>query len=125
MQPEKSVAGGAVPAIATAAAAAYLAACAFPVPLAGAVVLASVAGCALVLARRPSPALRRALVGIAVWQTLGLAGAFALRARPLGGLAWVLLFLYFAPLPVIPWIYHLTFPREPRTAPPGGNGAAS
>jgi len=124
MQPEKSVAGGAVPAIATAAAAAYLVACAAPPALAGAVVLGSVAACALVLARRPSPALRRALAAIAVWQALGLAGAFLLRARPIGGLGWVLLFLYFAPLPVIPWIYHRTFPRDPQGGPGDIDGAA-
>jgi hypothetical protein len=70
---------------------------------------ASLATCALVLARRPSPALRHVLVALAAWLLVGLAGALVLRSRPLPGLVWVLAVLYLAPLPVIPFLYWKTF----------------
>ena len=77
----------------------------FPVVLAA----AGVAVCALALVRRRSRPLLRAIAGIAVWLTIGLAGAWLLRERPLAGMAWVLAVLYLLPLPVIPWLYWRTF----------------
>jgi hypothetical protein len=77
----------------------------FPVVIGG----ASLSTCALVLARRPSPALRWVLVALAAWLFLGLGGAWVLRGRPLPGLVWLLAVLYLAPLPVIPLLYWKTF----------------
>lgn len=72
-------------------------------------VLAAIAACGAVLARRPSAGLRRGLAATALWLALGLAGAFFLHAHPIRGLVWVLLVLYFLPLPLIPWLYAKTF----------------
>ncbi len=80
--------------------------------LAAVTVAAFVAGCAAVLAYRPSPRLRLALAAIGAWLTIGLAGTFALRGHALQGLGWVLAVLYAVPLPLIPWLYAATF--EPR-----------
>jgi hypothetical protein len=82
----------------------------FPVVVAG----ASIAACALALTRRPSRPLVLALAGIALWLALGLAGAWLLRGRPIGGSGWVLGVLYLLPLPVIPWLYWTTLEERKR-----------
>jgi len=89
------------PVVAVALALAYPAAVAVgPAALAVVTVAASVAACALVLARRPTAGLRIALGAV----------AYLLRAHPVRGLAWVLAVLYALPLPLIPWLYARTFP---------------
>ncbi len=112
MHAEKVAGRRIVPIVALLLALAYLASAAWPALMPAVVVAAAIGGCALVLLRRPSRALRLALGGIALWMAAGLAGAFLLHARPLPGLAWVLLFVYFLPLPLIPWLYARTFPTE-------------
>ena len=95
----------------------YLASIAAPALLPVVVVAAALAGCALVLVRRPTAALRLVLSSLVVWLAVGLGGAFLLRSRPLVGLAWVVLFLYAAPLPVIAWLYARTFPGDAGPTP--------
>jgi hypothetical protein len=98
-----------IPAVAAGLALLLLAAPLWPPLFPAAIAAASLATCALVLARRPSPALRHVLVALAVWLLFGLGGAWVLRGRPLPGLMWVLAVLYLAPLPVIPLLYWKTF----------------
>lgn len=106
-----------VPMIAAALAVAYPAAVALgPWALAAVAAAAAVAGCALVLARRPSTALRLVLTAIAVWLGVGLGGALLLRGRPVSGLAWVLLVVYLLPLPAVPYLYARTFARPDCTS---------
>jgi hypothetical protein len=69
----------------------------------------SLACCALVLARRNSRPLRRALGAVAAWQVVSLAAALVFADRPVGGLSFVVVVLYLVPLPVIPWLYVATF----------------
>jgi len=109
MLPEKPARPRFAPVFAAGLALALLAAPVVPALFPAVVAVASVAACALAFARRPSRALLLALVGLAVWLTIGFAGAWLLRERPLGGLAWVLTVLYLVPLPVIPWLYWKTF----------------
>jgi hypothetical protein len=92
---------------------ALLAAPFWPVLFPVVVAATGVAACALALVRRRSRPLLRAIVGIAVWLAIGLAGAWLLRERPLPGMAWVLAVLYVLPLPVIPWLYWRTFQERP------------
>lgn len=92
---------------------AYIAAAVwFPTALAGVTVAAVAAACALVLQGRTSRGLRRLLAALTAWLAIGFAGAIWLAGRPEGGLFWVLLFLFLAPLPLIPWGYSATFPRD-------------
>ena len=98
-----------VPAIATGLALALLAAPLLPALFPVVVAAASVAACALALARRPSRPLLLVILGLGLWLVTGIAGAWLLRERPLSGLAWVLAVLYLLPLPVIPWLYWWTF----------------
>jgi hypothetical protein len=98
-----------VPVLAAGLSLALLAAPFWPVLFPVVVGSAGVAACALALVRRRSRPLLRAIAGIAVWLTIGLAGAWLLRERPLAGMAWVLAVLYLLPLPVIPWLYWKTF----------------
>jgi len=98
-----------IPAVAAGVALLVLGASLWPPLVPVAIAAASLATCALVLARRPSPALRWVLVALAVWLLVGLAGAWVLRSRPLPGLLWVLVVLYLAPLAVIPLLYWKTF----------------
>jgi hypothetical protein len=100
----------AAPIVAAALALAYPAAVAVGAwVLAGVTVTAAVAGCAAVLTRRPSRALRMVLAAIVAWLVLGIGGAFLLHGHPVRGFAWVLVVLYAVPLPVIPWLYAATF----------------
>lgn len=102
-----------MPATAAALAAAYLLAVLAAPALLPAVCAAVVVGaCALVLAHRPSPALRVALVAIAALLAAGLAGAWLLQGRPTGGFLWVVTAVFLAPLPVVPWLYARTFRGE-------------
>jgi hypothetical protein len=98
-----------VPVLAAGLALMLLAAPFWPVLFPVVVGSAGVAASSLALARRRSRPLLRAIAGIAVWLTVGLAGAWIVRGRPLFGLAWVLAVLYLLPLPVIPWLYWWTF----------------
>ncbi|MFH1176291.1 MAG: hypothetical protein V1750_02705 [Acidobacteriota bacterium] len=101
-------------AVAVALAVAYLAAATLAPALLPAVTIASVvATCALVLVRRDSRRLRVALAAIAIWLTVGFAGAWALPSGGAAGLLWVLLFLFLLPLPLISWLYWLSFPPSP------------
>jgi hypothetical protein len=101
------------PIVAAALALAYpVAVAAGPWALAGVTVAAAVCGCALALARRPSARLRAAFAAIAAWLTVGLGGAFLLRAYAMSGFAWVLLVVYLLPLPLIPLLYARTFDQE-------------
>lgn len=109
MRPEKPARPSLAPVFAAGIALALLAAPLVPALFPAVVTVASLAACALAFARRPSRPLLLALVGLAVWLAIALAGAWLLRERPLGGLAWVLAVLYLAPLPVIPWLYWKTF----------------
>lgn len=77
------------------------------------VAAASLAPCAVALARRPSRGLQYALALVAVWLVGGLVGALALRGEPLGGLGFVLIVLFALPLPIVPWLYARTF-KGPR-----------
>ncbi|OFV80612.1 MAG: hypothetical protein A2Y78_03135 [Acidobacteria bacterium RBG_13_68_16] len=113
MRPEKPARAPLAPVLAAGLALALLAAPFVPALFPAVVTVASVAACALAFARRPSRPLLLALVGLAAWLAIALAGAWLLRERPLGGLAWVLVVLYMVPLPVIPWLYWMTF-RERR-----------
>ncbi|MBZ5588963.1 MAG: hypothetical protein LAO05_10415 [Acidobacteriia bacterium] len=98
------------PLIAATLALAYLAAVAVGAwALAGVAVAAAVAGCAAVLTRRPSAGLRLGLGAIMVWLALGIGGAFVLHPHAIRGFVWVLLVLYFVPLPLVPWLYAATF----------------
>ena len=102
------------PLIAAGLAVAYPAAVAIgPEALAGVVVLSAIAACSIVIARRPSGGLRLGLAATALWLALGLAGAFVLEAHVIRGFVWVLLVLYFLPLPLIPWLYARTFEGPP------------
>ena len=74
---------------------------------------ASLALCAVALARRPSRGLRLALAVVAGWLGGGLVGALALRGETRGGLVFVLLVLFALPLPLVPWLYARTF-KGPR-----------
>ncbi len=109
-----------MPAVAAALAVCALAAPAwpalFPLLLAG----SAAATCALVLLRRPSRSLGLALAVVAVWLSVGTAGAWALRNRPLAGFAWVVGVLFLLPLPMIPWLYSRTFPEAAKRAPAAG-----
>ncbi len=77
----------------------------FPLVLAG----GSAAACALALVRRPARGLGVAMAAVALWLVVGLAGAWLLRARALGGFVWVVTVLFLLPLPLIPWVYARTF----------------
>lgn len=113
MQPGKPAPVSPVPVLAAVLALALLAAPLW-LPLSPAVVIAwTVAACAIVVLRRPSRSLRLVVAGVALWLLAGHAGAWLLRGRPLGGFAWVLLVLYVLPLPLIPWLYWLTFEENP------------
>ena len=81
-------------------------------------ILAALAACGTVLARRPSQALRLGLVTVGVWLAVSFAGAFALSRRPIAGLTWALLVVYVLPLPLVPFIYARTFPHENGTVNP-------
>ena len=98
-----------LPAFGAGLALAVLAAPFWPPLFAAAVASSAIAGCALVLTRRSSRRLRLAIASLALWVAVGFAGAWLLRGRSLAGLAWVLAVLYLLPLPVIPWLYWLTF----------------
>ena len=117
MRPGKLSLASLAPIAAVVLAVAYLAAALWPPLLAVVVVAATVAACTLVLGRRPSRLLGITLTAVATWLVLGLAGAFVLSGRVLGGFAWVLLVLYGLPLPLIPWLYLRTF------ASPADDGA--
>jgi len=122
----RGVPGAALPATAAALALGVLAApfvpALFPLVLAG----ASAAACALVLVRRPARRLALALAAVALWLVVGLAGAWALRARALAGFAWVVTVLFLLPLPLLPWVYYRTFVKEdvPPTPQAHGEGGA-
>jgi hypothetical protein len=73
--------------------------------------------CALALARRRSPALKVAVAGAPAWLAAGLAGAWVLADRSVGGLAWILLALFLLPLPLFPWLYARTFADGDTAAP--------
>ena len=109
MRPEKPARSRFAPLLAAGLALALLAAPFVPALFPAVVTVASVAACGLAFARRPSRPLLLALVGVAAWLAIALAGAWLLREHPLGGLAWVLAVLYLVPLPVIPWLYWKTF----------------
>jgi uncharacterized membrane protein len=113
MDAEKPARPSLVPTLAAGLSVAMLAAPLLPALFPVVVAAASVAACALALARRPSRPLLLAIVGLAAWLAIGLAGAWLLRERTLTGLTWVLAVLYLVPLPVIPWLYWKTF-RECR-----------
>lgn len=109
MQPGKSTPASPVPVLSAVLALALLAAPLW-LPLSPAVAIAgTVAACAIAVLRRPSRSLRLVVAGMALWLLAGHAGAWLLRGRPLGGFAWVLVVLYVLPLPLIPWLYWLTF----------------
>jgi hypothetical protein len=61
------------------------------------------------LTRRRSRGLSFAIAVVAVSLAIGLAGAWLLRDRPAAGVAWTLLVLGVLPLPLVPWLYWLTF----------------
>jgi hypothetical protein len=64
--------------------------------------------------RRCSLRLGLAIAVVAALLALGLAGAWLLRASPKGGLGWTLLVVFAIPLPLVPWLYWLTFDRGVR-----------
>ncbi len=103
--------------LAAAVALALLAAPAWPTLFPAVVIAASLGTCAFVLLRRPSRGVRLVLALVAVWLVVGHAGAWLLRARSLAGFAWVIVVLFLLPLPLIPWLYWLTFlDAEPTSA---------
>lgn len=74
--------------------------------------VALLAGSALV--RRRSRRLVFAVAAVAVLMTIGIAGAWLLRTRPTAGLSWTLLVLFALPLPLVPFLYWLTFDGRSR-----------
>jgi hypothetical protein len=111
-----------VPALAAALALALLVAPLVPALFPAVLAAWSIGACGLALVRRPSRRLAIAVAGLALWLSAGLAGAWFLRSRPLGGLLWVLVFLYLLPLPIVPWLYHLTFGTGRDAPADGGAG---
>jgi hypothetical protein len=113
--PDASPSGAHGPAVVGAMLAiAYLAAATLaPALLPAVTIAAALAACALALSRRDSRRLRVALAAIGIWLTAGFAGAWLLRAEAVAGLVWVLMVLFFLPLPLISWLYWLTFPPDP------------
>jgi hypothetical protein len=99
-----------------------LAATCAPTALAPLAVAAFVVVCGLALARRSTRRAVIALVVVAAWLGAALAGALLLRLDRTAGLLWIVLGLFLAPLPLIPWLYSMTFqassePRVPRPEP--------
>jgi hypothetical protein len=109
-----------VPAVATALAVGTLAGPFLPVLFPLVLACGAAAACALALLRRPSRALALAFAGVALWLVAGVAGAWALRDRPLAGLAWVVVVLFLLPLPLLPWLYSRTFAEPADRAPVAG-----
>jgi hypothetical protein len=76
-------------------------------PAVAVAVVALLGGAAV--ARRRSRGLAAAVAAVAASLALGLAGAWLLRDRATVGLAWTLLVIFAIPLPLVPWLYWLTF----------------
>ena len=66
------------------------------------------------VARRRSRGLVLALAAVLALLTIGIAGAWLLRDRPVAGLGWTLLVLFALPLPLVPFLYWLTFEGQSR-----------
>jgi hypothetical protein len=66
------------------------------------------------VAQRRSRRLAVAIAVVSALLTLGLAGAWLLRDRPVGGLGWTLLVVFALPLPLVPWLYAWSFGRTTR-----------
>lgn len=57
---------------------------------------------------------RRAMLwGIGLWLAVGVGGAWWWRAEPANGLVWVVGVLFLVPLPLIPWLFAVTFEDSP------------
>lgn len=103
-----------MPVVATLLAGSYfLAVLALPMLLPLVAGSAALAACALALTRRAAPQLSRVMLVLAAWLTAGFGGAWLLRSRPILGLGWIVLALFLAPLPLIPWLYARTFSPPP------------
>jgi hypothetical protein len=99
-----------VPIVAAALAVAYLlAALLVPAALGPFTIAAVLAGCAVVVTRRPSRELVVSITAIGIWLLMTFAGAWLLRGEPRNGLLWVLLAIFVLPLPLVPWLYAATF----------------
>jgi hypothetical protein len=106
------VRGGTLAIVALACALGYLALFAVPAALALVVAAATIAACALALRRRRTRVLLVVQTAIAAWLVLGLLGALLLRSHPISGMTWSLVVLFVLPLPIIPWLYARTFPKD-------------
>ncbi|NWG00266.1 MAG: hypothetical protein HXY19_04935 [Thermoanaerobaculaceae bacterium] len=96
-------------------AAAYLLAALWaPVLVPAVCAAAAVSAPALVLARRSSRRLVRTLLAVAVLVLVGLAGAALLAEEREGGVLWLVVAGFLAPLPVVPWLYACSFEEEDR-----------
>ncbi len=96
--------------LAALAAVLLLAAPAAPALAAAAAALLPAALVGLAAATRRDPRLVRVAVLLAAWHGAMLGAAFLLGSSR-HGLPFVLLALWTAPLPVLPWVYVRTFPR--------------
>lgn len=56
---------------------------------------------------------REMLWGIGLWLAVGVGGAWWWRAEPANGLVWVVGVLFLVPLPLIPWLFAVTFEDSP------------
>ena len=102
----------ALPFVALGCSAAYLLTFAFAPALLALAVGATLACAGVALTRRASRTFTVVVVGIGFWLAIGLGGAWLLRHRPLLGLGWTLGVLFLLPLPLVPWLYAITFPRD-------------
>jgi len=124
----RPTASRALPIVAAGLAAAYLAAATLvPAGLSAVTVGAVLGSCALALVHRRSRGLVAALVVVAFWLALGVATAWLVRQEPRAGLLCIVGALFLLPLPLIPWLYAVTFPPAdvPRPTPtePGTGGS--
>ena len=92
--------------------AAYLLTFAFAPAFLALAVAATLACAGVALTRRASRTFAVVIVGIGIWLAIGLGGAWLLRHGSLLGLGWTLGVLFLLPLPIVPWLYAITFPRD-------------
>lgn len=64
--------------------------------------------------RRRSRGLAVAIAAVSFLLAIGLGGAWLLRTSATGGLAWTLLVVFVVPLPLVPWLYAVSFDDEVR-----------
>ena len=80
------------------------------------VVAAVTAAAALGVRRGATRARTRAIAAIAAWLAAAMALAWSMRDRPVAALAVLVVGMFAAPLPLVPWLYAASFPAD--HAPP-------